>query len=394
MKTAVWVLVFPFLMVGCRDRVPGGEAQLPLAPQVADTLATVPIESVPEPDSLLDGLASYLAGMPQKRTNRFSRLESEAGWQRYSRTMDSAWGRMDSLRLRPMVKWRESELSPKISDSLWLFYPFSGPDFLHAQVFYPHARGIIMAALEPVIELPDVTSLAMGSRAMYLDTLGRSLRDLFGKSYFITLHMMKDFRHIRGVLPVFCFFLKRSGQELLGLEFLLIDSAGRETMVPYPDLTTGKSRGFRLTFRDARGGMIRDLYYFSVDISDDGLAARPGLMTFIRSHAPFNTFIKSASYLMHHPGFEGIRDNIVSVSASIFEDDTGVPYRYLKKPFKGRFYGEYVRPVRDFKWLDKQPDLDSAFQSGSQPLPFSLGYHWNTRKQHYLLFTRKPLVVL
>lgn len=92
---------------------------------------------------------------------------------------------------------------------------------------------------------------------------------------------------------------------------------------------------------------------------------------------------------MHQDIFSGIRDKIIEGSYSIFQDDTGIPYRYLKSDYAGLFFGEYVRPVKDFIWLEKQPDLDSAFQAGSQPLPFSLGYHWGSRKQHYMLFIKK-----
>lgn len=80
---------------------------------------------------------------------------------------------------------------------------------------------------------------------------------------------------------------------------------------------------------------------------------------------------------------------VVNTSRSLLQDDTGVPYKYVKKTFNGRFYGDYVRPIPDFSWLDKQWDLDSAYQIDKQPLPFSLGYHWNTRQQNYMLFTRR-----
>ena len=42
-----------------------------------------------------------------------------------------------------------------------------------------------------------------------------------------------------------------------------------------------------------------------------------------------NTFIKSASYLMHYRSFTDIRNIILSKSLTIFQDDTGIPYKYF-----------------------------------------------------------------
>ena len=215
------------------------------------------------------------------------------------------------------------------------------------------------------------------------------MRDLFGKSYFITLHMMKDFRQIRGVLPVFYFLITRTGHELLSQRFFVTDAEGRERFVPIDSLK-GKTGGVQLTFRRGPEAPVRTLWYFSGNIADNGLLANPGLIAFMHKRSPYNSFVKSASYLMHMDKFSGIRSELVRGSASLFQDDTGIPYRYLKpEPFDGFFYGEYVKPVKDFDWLDKQPDLDSAFNAAREPLPFSLGYHWNTRKQHYMLFIRQ-----
>jgi len=372
------------------------------APRVEKT-PIVPIDTIrkspevkaerPKPvivkDSLLDCQARYLAGLPQQDSNGFSVLEGEQHWQIYKALMDDSWEKMRRKRLEPMENWRVSVMEPKISDSLTLFYPFSGPDFLHAQIFYPQAPEVVMAALEPVVALPDLLRAAEDDRDMYLDTLGNSMRDLFGKSYFITLHMMKDFRQIRGVLPVFYFLIARTSHELLTERYFIVDTEGRERFVPIDSLK-GRTGGVQLTFRAGPEAPVRTLWYFSVNIADNGLIANPGLLAFMHKRTPYNAFVKSASYLMHIDKFSGIRNELIRGAASLFQDDTGIPYRYIRtESFDGYFYGEYVKPVKDFDWLDKQPDLDSVFNARREPLPFSLGYHWNSRKQHYMLFIRK-----
>ncbi|MFM8346551.1 MAG: hypothetical protein ACKOAR_00760 [Bacteroidota bacterium] len=387
-------IIFTLLLLlsACASRM---EKTPPIVP--LDTIRKAPVmrQEPPKPvvikDSLLDRQARYLAGLSQQDSSAFAALEGEQHWQVYKALMDDSWEKMRKRRLEPMEAWRASVMEPKVSDSLTLFYPFSGPDFLHAQIFYPQAPEVVMAALEPVIAVPDVAAMTEEDRDMMLDTLGNSMRDLFGKSYFITLHMMKDFRQIRGVLPVFYFLIARTGNELISQRFFVVDAAGNLRDVPVDSLK-GRTGGVQLSFRSSAEAPVRTLTYFSVNIADNGLIANPGFLGYVKKRSPYNAFVKSASYLMHIEKFSGIRNELLRGSASLFQDDTGIPYRFVKPlPLNGYFYGEYMKPVKDFSWLEKQPDLDSAFQASREPLPFSLGYHWNTRKQHYMLFIRNQV---
>ncbi|MFN8342566.1 MAG: hypothetical protein U0V64_12915 [Cyclobacteriaceae bacterium] len=374
---------------------------------IRDSLArlTPPKPVVPK-DTALDNIARFIAGLPQLDDNHFSKLQSDKNWVKYRTSMDTAWNQMTKRRLTAMADWRQQELAPLINDSLTLFYPFSGPDFLHAYTLYPHTTEYIMAALEPIRELPALDSMNQSqvfssveknynvlskNRSQFFDSLGNSLRDVFNKSYFITNHMMKDLRQTKGVLPLFFFFLERTGNEMLGMEFIALDDQGNEKVVDVKQLRQYISPGVKMTFRDTATGAVKTLYYFSIDIGDKGMAKRSDFRAFIGKRQPYNTFVKSASYLMHHPDFKSIKATLLEQSKSIFQDDTGIPYKDIKatRQYDAHLYGEYVRPVSDFKWLDKQPDLDSAFKASAKPLPFSLGYHWSSKKQHYMLFLKK-----
>jgi len=341
-------------------------------------------------NGLLDPYARFMAGLPQlDTTTQYHILEDSKYWLDYQTYMDENWSAMDSTRLLPMSDWKDVFLSSFIDDALPVFYPFSGPDQLHAAVLYPHATEFILSGLEPITELPSLSSLTQQEQDQFLDSLSNSLRDIFGKSFFITRNMRKDLKQIRGVLPLLYTFISRTGHELVSMEYVSVDSLGEEIELPFEKLKSQKVRGVRLEYRNRGGGFLKKLYYFAGDVSNPGLLGKKDWLTFLNRKRPFNTYIKSASYLMHQDLFSGIRDQIIQNSSSVFQDDTGIPYRFLKSDFTGLFYGEYMKPVKDFIWLEKQPDLDSAFKAGSQPLPFSLGYHWGSQKQHYMLFIKK-----
>ena len=364
---------------------------------LTDSLAldSIPKVVVPKPavyrDTALDNTARFIAGLPQLESNNYSALEKDKYWTDFKTSMDTNWDKMVAQRLKPMDEWQRQTLSPMIKDSLTLFYPFSGPDFLHAETFYPNAPEYIMAALEPVVEIPSLEKISVLERDRFLDSLGKSLRDLFGKSYFITTHMMKDFRSIKGVLPILYFFIERTGNEMISQQFLGLNADGSEKFIAFADYKKNNTRGVKIVFRNRETQEMKTLYYFSTDISNQGLRKRPEFVSFIGKRNTYNTFVKSASYLMHHPDFTSIRDILLKQSVSIFQDDTGITFKDIKKSksWESHFYGEYVKPVSDFPWLEKQPDLDSAFQASKELLPFSLGYHWSSRKQHYMFMRKK-----
>jgi hypothetical protein len=360
----------------------------------ADSIRKAAELAIPK-DTALDNTARFIAGLPQLDSNALSALQKDKYWIDFQTSMDANWKKMHDSRLNKMAQWEQEVFSKSVNDSLKLFYPFSGPDFLHANFLYPRTREYVLTALEPIREVPSFEKLSVRDRDRFLDSLGRSLRDIFGKSYFITNHMQKDLWQIKGVLPLFYFFMERSGYELLQQKFINIDSLGGEEEVSVKKINQYKSPGVKFTIRERETKKIKTVYYFSLSISNGGMKVRPGYLKFVKARAPFNTFVKSASYLMHLNDFSKIRELILGNTVTLFQDDTGVPYRFIKdKPeWHGTFFGEYVAPVEDFSRGLFQPALDSAFKKGSQPLPFSLGYHWSTRKQHYMLFGRETLML-
>ncbi|MBS1557435.1 MAG: hypothetical protein JST69_01805 [Bacteroidetes bacterium] len=345
-------------------------------------------------DTATDNVARFIAGLPQIETNALSALEKDKYWVDFKSSMDDNWKKMYNNRLVKMQEWERDVFSKSVNDTLKLFYPFSGPDFLHANFLYPRTKEYVMAALEPIREVPSFQKISERDRDRFLDSLGRSLRDIFGKSYFITNHMQKDLWQIKGVLPLFYFFIERAGYEIIEQKFISLDTLGHEQEMSAKKINQVKTPGVKFRLRNTETKMMKTVYYFAVSISNDGLKIRPGLVKFIKGRGPYNTFVKSASYLMHDgKQFSKIRSLVLDNTVTLFQDDTGVPYRFFenKPEWKGIFFGNYVPPVEDFARGLYQASLDSAFKRAAQPLPFSLGYHWSTRKQHYMLFAKDPV---
>lgn len=395
MKTRLFYFSLLFFLFAC-----GGTETAEIVndapPKVYDSInrPEAPIKAIYR-DSTIDFTARYIAGMSQLCNNDYKLLESNDFWKKYKTTNDKNWEKLHADRLDSIISWQKKYFSNEVNDSLTLFYPFSGPDFVHANYFYPNARKLIFCALEPIIELPDIVKLNDDNRKLFLESLENSLRDLYGKSYFITTHMASDFKKDKanGVLPVYYVFLVRTGHEVLEMNSIAIDTLGNLTDTLLPKRGSNWIPGVSFKYRKMNDSIVKELQYFNFDISDKGLKSKSGFIPYLEKQGSINTYIKSASYLLHYSTFSNLRSKIIELSASIFQDDTGIAFSYFKSDnnWKTQLFGEYVRPVKDFGDYLFQNDLDSAYKADKNilTLPFHIGYHWGDKKQSQQLFIRK-----
>lgn len=350
--------------------------------------APKPLPSVSEE---FNRTALFLAGVSQTDSSYFSQLETKEFWKAHVIEMNSIWKKAEDSRLNIISSWRDKSLTPAINDSLPLYYPFSGADFLHAWYFYPNAPQYHLVALENVTLLPDFEKMSEAQLTEYLASLRNSLRDVIGKSYFITMHMQTDLKsgNYSGILPLYYVFLSRTGHRILNLETISMDSAGIHQVS-----TEKRFTGVRIKMTKD-GVTEKSLTYMKFDLGDDNLKANQQYQNWVASLGQKNVFLKAASYLLHYNSFAEARKSIFSTTSSIFQDDSGLAYRYVDTTqFDVKLFGEYTRPIKDFGDYTIQKDLallyDKTPAEERPQIPFPLGYHVVADKiQNHQLFVSK-----
>lgn len=337
--------------------------------------------------------AAFIAGVKEDSAGKNTyALDTTRAWRSFSNTFDSAWKSMEEKRLQPMKAWKQDELTGVNKEITSLFYPFSGPDYLTADVFFSKADTFRLIGLEPLGGLPDISKMKEKDMDVYLKSVKYSLDDLFKRSYFITLHMMEDLRKnkVNGTLPVICIFLKRTGHTITDVGYVGIDSLGRE--VPAVDtIPYAGTKGVKVSFVEKGSQHIKTLYYFKTDLSDAGLKKNKGFTAYLNKIGPQVTYLKAASHLLHYGSFTTIRNVILDKSFAVLQDDSGIAYRFFDKDeWNIKLYGKYMSAVKDFSGVN-QKDLKEAYQKDStiQTLPFSLGYHWGTSEVNLMLAVKK-----
>ena len=330
-----------------------------------------------------DDTARFLAGMQPSADSPLMPLTRDPAWQNHAHFFDSAFGQLEQRQLSRIRAWSDANLAaPKPT----MFYMFSGPDFLYADAFYSKASTYVLSALEPPGSVPDLSRLPRGNLGATLYNIEHSLGSILSFSFFITKHMKVDLHagQVSGTLPILYVFLARSGKTIREVSPVTLDDkgtihTGNESAGP------NATHGVRITFAGKEGGE-KALYYFSTDLSNSGVRAS-GFLKFCQTLAPGNSLIKSASYLLHSGNFTTTRNFILANSATIIQDDSGIPLGYYN-PKGWHFFpfGRYEGPINEFAGK-YQPSYAELFRR-AQPMDFGIGYRWRGHESNLLLSVR------
>src|SRR6266852_814864 len=332
-----------------------------------------------------DDTARFLAGMLPSADSPLMPLTKDPSWQHHARSFDAAFGQLEQRQLSKIRAWAATNLAaPKPT----MFYMFSGPDFLYADAFYSKATTYVLSALEPVGSVPDLMRLPRGGIGSTLYNVERSLGSVLSFSFFITKLMKTDLGagQVSGTLPILYVLLARSGKTIQDVSLIALDDRGAAY---FANETAGRNatRGVRIVFAGSDGEQ-KTLYYFSTDLSNPGVRAS-GFLKFCDTLAPGNSLLKSASYLLHSGNFTTVRNFLLAKSATIIQDDSGIPLAHYN-PKKWRFFpfGRYAGPIAEFpgRYQEQYAELFSR----SQPMDFGIGYRWRSHESNLLLSVKLP----
>lgn len=315
----------------------------------------------------LDETAHFLAGLPV--TGTLAPLTNDPAWQDHAAALNVAWRKKEYRQLGRIRAWMAQNAPAYYRSSNTVFYMFGGPDFLYANLFFPNANTYILAGLEPVGQVPDLSRVPPDTIGHDLTALRASMHTILQTHYFITKEMRAELGPTGGTLPILYVFLARAGATVLDTTYLRTPA-----------------EGVKITFTRGRG-RVQTLYYFKTDLSGGG--GTP-FLRWCAAQAPGMSLLKAASYLMHDEGFAGVREFLLTHSTVIVQDDSGIPLHAFGKNWTVDCFGRYV-PHKEM--FDKFYQKDVAAIYAKEPPPpalgFPFGYHWQKDRGILMLATRK-----
>ena len=354
-----------------------------LAAVAAGFLLAVAVPARAADTATVDDTARFLAGMQPSADSPLLALTKDAAWQHHAKFFDAAFAQLEQRQLSKVKAWADANLAaPKPT----MYYFFSGPDFLYANAFYSKATTYVMAALEPPGTVPDLSRVSRGSIDSSLSNIEHSLSTILNFSFFITKHMKTDLHvgQISGALPILYVFLERSGKSIKSVTPIALDDNGTVHEVS-EDAGKNAQHGVKIVFAGS-DGLEKTLYYFSTDLSNTGLKSS-GFLKFCATLAPGNSLIKSASYLLHSGSFTTARDFLLANSATIIQDDSGIPLGdYNRRNWHFFPFGYYAGPISEFPGRYQQSYAELFRRA--QPMDFGIGYRWRSHESNLLLAVR------
>lgn len=291
-------------------------------------------------------------------------------WETYNQNLKRLLSRSDVITsgVDSIARTDFSDFRDKVD---YVFYPFSGADFIYPTLFYPNADTYFMCGLEKTGT--PITGELKTNYAHY-EAYRNALTNFFNWGYFITKNMHNDMhnKEIDGVCPVIAMMMAIRGYEIISINYVKLNDAG--------DFVKAETNSNSIEIKFFKSGTRHEqtLYYLSGDVQNNSFDAN--LKKYLDKTLPnhtVGTYLKAASFLLHWDSFSTMRNYIVDNSISVIQDDTGVPYRYLKDNFDLTLYGKYAYPSSEFSSSCGQPDLEELFKKGGDsvhPLPFQMGY--------------------
>lgn len=336
-----------------------------------------------------DDSARFLAGLPPAANSPLAALTKTSRWQQHARFFDSVFGQQEKQTLSKIEAFSRTYLTEKHPTML---YMFSGPDFLYANSFFPDASTYVLSSLEEIGAVPPLTSLSSVSIDAALQKNEIALSSILNFSFFITHNMKTELYGgpVYGTLPILYVFLARTGKTIHEVSYVSIDAEGN---LAAPNegaqgankrLAQSRVKGVKIVFSEG-GGPHRTLYFFSTNLNDQGVAST-GFLAFCRNLGPADSFIKSASYLMHKGGFDRVRNFLLDDSATIVQDDSGIPLAFFDpKKWRLQPFGHYLYPIGEFPGV-YQPQMEELFRRGNAiPIDFGIGYRWRRNESNLLV---------
>jgi hypothetical protein len=319
-----------------------------------------------------DDIGLFLAGKPVRYGANLSRLQQTVEYQDHVREMGALWRLTGRYRVSRMKDWSNSELLPVTGGSYTVFYPFGGPDLLHANAMFPHAKTYILMGLEPVGELPPLETMPPGEVLAALPAFRQASQTQLQAGYFITKDMRADLQRsaLRGVTPILLSSIALTGG--------MVESVN--------GVSAGGKPAVEVKFRDA-AGMRHTACYVEGDLSNSGFTG--AYRDWLAGMGKGFTYFKAASYLAHDARFSQARDFFLGQSKGILQDDSGIPFRHFGEGWDIRYYGNYAQPIPLFA-KHQQDDLRAAYAANpASPLQFGSGYHVNAWEANLIFATKR-----
>lgn len=367
------LIILPLIAVlACGNPTQKADNSLPKS-NIDTTDSAVTPKSELQANQALTNFARFIAGM------KSSYKSCDSGsWKNYSSQNTEKWKVLQDKIGSKINTWvKETALTQK-NEPKTLFYPFAGGDFYYANLFFPNQDTIIMMGLEPCGSIFNPDKKAESTMKTYYANLQHTMFFPHRLGFFRTKSMAVDFNQgpLNGTLHTVLFYMARAGFDIHYITHFNVDKDGKETDVLQAGSPYSARKAYKIGFASPGSNAVKELIYFSYDVSDGNMAKNPHLMNWMNKRGNVVAFFKAATYLMQYSTFSTMRNWVTKRATRVLQDDSGLPYKHLlANGYNVTLYGVFKRTIPLFE-EEFQPDLKEAYDKTKPAiLPFNIGYN-------------------
>ena len=268
MKYFAHIIVSCCILASCNNESKDESSQSKSEePTAKDSVQVEPeISKIPY-DPYLTDLSRVIAGMPiEGNDSVFAEIQASEYYKSYKTFTDETFGKVKANMLEPVKKWcADNSVGTTLEDPT-CFYPFSGPDFMFANTFYPEAKNYILLGLERRGSLPHFNEMTENDRIKYFNGLKHSMKYINTRGYFVTQHMGSDFTKadLNGVVHMVLYMMAHTNHKIVKVEDGWIDESGKLNRIAEDDDNPeGTIRVKCVDFVDSAQLTLRSLYFFN-----------------------------------------------------------------------------------------------------------------------------------
>lgn len=304
--------------------------------------------------------ALFLAGKELPTTSSLAPLQLNSSYQAHRLALQKMWTLYEQLHFLPMRQWSAQELPQRMPFPSVVCYLFGGPDILNPLAFFSDAASTyVLCGKEPIGFLTPPEQLSPEQLQRGLSSICDATETSFQFGYFITKEMRAQTAGgpFQGVLPLLLTLLSLTDNRIVSVE----------------RLTLGGAPGLRIRFIAPSSGE-KTLYYAQQDLSN---GSGRSFLRWTQQFAPFVSYLKAASYLLHEEDFSQTRNFLLQNSNAILQDDSGIPFHYFDPHWTLYLFGDYKGPIELFR-PKYQADLAAAYHTSllAAPMNFGTGYQF------------------
>lgn len=359
---SLFLILSVAILVGCKGKnwMNGGND--------ADSIALKP--ATPQADSAINRALRFYAGISADGIN-MSPADAQ-GWEENSEEVKKYVE--ESMPTRQMVEDIAKEDFKDFRDAIdFVFYPFSGADFIFPHTIFPNADIYFLLGTESIGN--PIGSKINTSFASY-ESYRNALATYFNFNHSLPTEDLNDAidsEAADGTCPVITMLMALCDQQIVSIKFKDFDRTGNII-----DAKQKQSNLIEIKFFRAGSKHEQTLYYFSGNVTDDRFPnpLQIYLDRNLKQHK-VATYLKAASFLMHSSTFSFLRNHILNNSLAVIEDDSGIPYRHFANNFDVTLYGVYKKPSKELPPSWYQPDLEALYKErhdSIKALPYRIGY--------------------